>query len=194
MISYRFIAVTVALVFASYATLHWLLAVRPLMPNPNIPSFHRVGTSDDPRYNQQDAYESEGDDVRDSLRRVVQNTAGNLLRSPCNGYLRDEYIAAATNYARAWLSISSCQTTCNRSKERAQLELAQKAFNTPFDKTVRDLMRQVHDTDTIREGDFAPDVVEMVARMSGDYLISRTADPAVRKNLKEFRTPLACRS
>src|SRR5215475_11025106 len=135
MMSYRFIAVTVALMFASYATLHWLFTVRQLMPSPNIPSFHRIGTSDDPRYNQQDAHESEGDDVRDGLRRVVQNTANNLLKSPCNDYLRDEYIAAATKYARAWLSISSCLTTCNRSKERAQLELAQKAFNTPFDQT-----------------------------------------------------------
>lgn len=194
MISYRFMAVAIALLFASYATLHWLFSVRQLMPSPNIPSFHRVGTSDDPRDNHEDAYQSDGDDVRDGLRRVVQNTASNLIKSPCNGYLRDEYIAAATKYARAWLSISSCKTTCNRSKESAQLELAQKAFNTPFDKTVRDLMRKVHDTDTIREGDFGSDVIVMVARMASDPVINPTADPAARRSMKEMRTPLTCRS
>jgi hypothetical protein len=73
------------------------------------------------------------------------------------------------------------------------MELARKAFNTPMDQTVRDLMRRVHDTDTIREGDFGQDVVVKVAQMSGDHVINPKADPAVRKSLKEFRSPLSCR-
>ena len=49
------------------------------------------------------------------------------------------------------------------------MELAIKAFSTPFDKTVRELMRQVHNTDTIREGDFGRDVVVKVAGMASDW-------------------------
>ncbi len=192
MVSYRFAALAVALLFLSFASLQWLFTVRQVMPNAKIPSFHRVGTSDDPRYNQEDAFESDRDEVRDGLRRVVLNTGNNLLASPCNGYLRDQYIAAATKYARAWLSISPCLQRCD-SKALAKLELAQKAFGTPFDKTVFELMRRIHDTDTIREGDFGQDVVVTVARMSGDAVINPSADPAFRRSAKEFRTPLTCR-
>jgi hypothetical protein len=169
-----------------------LFRVRQLMPNPNLPTFHRVGTSDDPRDNKEDAYESDHDVVRDRLRQAVQSTADNLLASPCNAYLRDQYIAAATNYARAWLSIAPCLQKCG-SKERAQMELAIKAFNTPFDKTVRELMRQVHNTDTIREGDFGRDVVVKVAGMASDWALDPMADPAARKTMKENRQQLSCR-
>jgi hypothetical protein len=192
MISYRSIAITIAVLFVSYAAVQELFRVRQVMPNPNLPTFHRVGTSDDPRYNKEDAYESDRDGVRDGLRRDVENTANNLLASPCNAYLRDQYIAAATKYARAWLSIAPCLEKCG-SKERAQMELAIKAFNTPFDKTVRDLMRQVHNTDTIREGDFGQDVVVKVAGMASDWVLNPKADPAARKTMKENREQLSCR-
>jgi hypothetical protein len=191
-ISYRFTAVAVALLFLSFATLQWLFSVRQVMPNPKIPTFHRIGTSDDPRYNQEDTSESDRDEVRDSLRRVLLNTGNNLLANPCNDYLRDQYIAAATKYARAWLSISPCLQRCN-SNELAKLELAQKAFGTPFDKSVREVMRNIHDTDTIRQGDFGKDVVVTVANMAGDATINPLADPDVRKSVKEFRSPLTCR-
>jgi hypothetical protein len=186
-------AVAIALLLSCYATMQWLFSVRQVMPNPNLPSFHRVGTSDDPRFNLEDAHESDSDEVRDGLRHAVLNTGNDLLGNPCNAYLRDQYIVAATKYARAWLSISPCLDRCS-SKELAQMELARKAFNTPLDQTARDLMRRVHDTDTIRDGDFGQDVVVKVAQMSGDWAISPKADPAVRQSVKESRTPLSCRS
>lgn len=192
MISLRFTAVAVTLLFLSFAAVQWLFSVRQVMPNAKIPTFHRVGTSDDPRYNQEDAFASDTDEVRDGLRRVLQNTGNNLLANPCNGYLRDQYIAAATKYARAWLSISPCLQRCN-SKELARLELAQKAFGTPFDKTVRELMRRIHDTDTIRPDDFGKDVVVTVAQMAGDAVINPLADPGARQSVREFRSPLTCR-
>jgi hypothetical protein len=191
-ISYRFTVLAVALLFLSFATMQWLFTVRQVMPNAKLPTFHRIGTSDDPRYNQEDAFESDSDEVRDGLRRVLLNTGNNLLASPCNGYLRDQYIAAATKYAHAWLSIAPCEQRCD-SKGWARLELAQKAFGTPFDKTVRDLMRRIHETDTIREGDFRQEVVVTVARMASDAVINPSADPAARQTFKEFRRPLTCR-
>ena len=192
MIGYRSVAIIIAVLFIAFAAVQELFRVRQLMPNPNLPTFHRVGTSDDPRDNKEDAYESDHDVVRDRLRQGVQSTADNLLASPCNAYLRDQYIAAATNYARAWLSIAPCLQKCG-AKERAQMELAIKAFNTPFDKTVRDLMRQVHNTDTIREGDFGQDVVVKVAGMASDWGLDPMADPAARKSMKENRQQLSCR-
>ena len=193
-VSYRFIAIAVAMLFASYATVQWLLTPRQLMPDARVPSFHRIGTSDDPLQNQVDPNKSDGDEVRDSLRRAVLATAKDLRKSPCNDYLRDQYIAAATKYVRARLSIAPCAATkCTSNKDWAQVELAGKAFNTPFDDTVREAMVSVHETDTIREGDFAPGVVLLVAMMARDRLISPVADPAVRKLERESRAPLSCR-
>jgi hypothetical protein len=192
-VSYRFIAIAVALLFVSYATVQSLLAPRQLMPDARMPSFHRIGTSDDPRQNQPN--ESDGDEVRDSLRRDVLVTANDLRESPCNDYLRDRYIAAATSYARGWLSIAPCFGHCNpnNKEEAAQLERAAKAFKTPFDDRVSDAMVRAHVTDTIREGDFAPDVVRWVASRSRDVAINPMAAPPARKSERERRVPLSCR-
>jgi hypothetical protein len=84
-ISYRFIAFAIALLLSSYATLQWLFTVRQVMPNPNIPTFHRIGTSDDPRYNKEDANESDSDEVRDGLRRAVLNTGNQQPNTHAHG-------------------------------------------------------------------------------------------------------------
>lgn len=193
MASYRFMGIVVALMFASYATVQWLVTPRQLMPDARMPSFHRIGTSDDPRQNQPN--DSDSDEVRDGLRRAVQAAADDLRESPCNDYMRDRYIAAATKYARAWLSIATCFPDCNPNKkvEDAQLHRAKKAFDTPFDDRVSEAMDRVHQTDTIREGDFAPDVVLWVAMRSHDRLINPMATAATRKSEREHRVPLSCR-
>ena len=191
MVSYRFIAIAVAVLFVSYATVQWLLTPRQVMPDARIPSFHRIGTSDDPRQNQPN--DSDGDEVRDSLRRGVLTTADDLRESPCNDYMRDRYIAAATKYARAWLSIAPCFPHCTSNKESAQLDLAAKAFKTPLDDRVTEAMVSAHETDTIRAGDFAPDVEQWVAQRSRDILINPVANPVARKSEREHRAPLTCR-
>lgn len=192
MVSYRFIAIAVAVLFVSYATVQWLLTPRQVMPDARIPSFHRIGTSDDPRQNQPN--DSDGDEVRDSLRRGVLTTADDLRESPCNDYMRDRYIAAATKYAQAWLSIAPCFPHCNANKkEEDQLDRAAKAFKTPFDDRVTSSMVRVHETDTIRSGDFAPDVERWVAERSRDILINPVANPVARKSEREHRAPLTCR-
>jgi hypothetical protein len=190
--SYRFMAIAVALMFASYATVQWLVTPRQLMPDARVPSFHRIGTSDDPRENH-DPNGSDGDEVRDGLRRSVLATANDLSESPCNDYMRDRYIAAATKYARAWLSIAPCFPHCTSNKESAQLDLAAKAFKTPLDDRVTEAMVSAHETDTIRAGDFAPDVERWVAQRSRDILINPVANPVARKSEREHRAPLTCR-
>lgn len=191
MVSYRFIAIAVALLFVSYATVQWLLTPRQLMPDARIPTFHRIGNSDDPRLNQPN--ESEGDEVRDSLRRDVLKTADDLRENPCNDGLRDRYIAAATKYARAWLSIASCFPRCMSNKEQEQLDRAASAFKTPLDDRATAAMARVHETDTIRDGDFTPDVVLWVATRSRDAVLNARADAAIRQSEKASRAPLSCR-
>jgi hypothetical protein len=190
--SYRFMAVAIALMFASYATVQWLMIPRQLMPNAKLPVFHRIGTSDDPRENY-DPNASDNDEVRDSLRKAVLATANDLRENPCNDYMRDQYIAAATKYARAWLSIAPCFGHCTSNKESAQLDLAKKAFDTPLDDSVTEAMVRVHETDTIRQGDFAPDVERWVAGRSRDILLNPAANPAARKSARERRVQLSCR-
>lgn len=197
MVSYRFISILVAMVFVSFVTAQWLataqwLIPRQLMPNAKMPSFHRIGTSDDPRLNQPN--DSDDDEVRDGLRRDVLTAADDLRESPCNDYMRDRYIAAATKYARAWLSIATCFPHCNpNGKEGDQLDRAAKAFKTPFDDRVTSAMARVHQTDTIRDGDFAPDVALWVAMRSRDIAINPTASAANRTSARASRESLTCR-
>jgi hypothetical protein len=190
-VSYRFISIAIALMLVSYVSVR-MLSVGQLMPSAKIPSFHRVGSSDDPRQNQ--AIDSDSDEVRDSLRRDVLTTAEDLRQSPCNDYMRDRYIAAATKYARAWLSIAPCFPRCGGNRtEEDQLNRAARAFKTPFDDRVTEAMAAAHKTDTIREGDFTPDVVLWVAMRSRDIAMNPAADPAARKGVRESRAPLTCR-
>lgn len=187
----RLIAIALALMFVSYAATQWL-AIRQLTPSAKMPSYHRIGTSDDPRLNQPNY--SEGDEIRNALRRDVLTAANDLRESPCNDYMRDRYIAAATKYARAWLSIAACFPHCNANgKEGDQLDRAAKAFKTPFDDEVTSAMARVHQTDTIREGDFTPDVALWIAMRSRDIAINPAASPANRAAARASREPLACR-
>ena len=194
--SYRFMATVVAAVFLSYAGMQWYLAQRPQMviaplsPNPKIPSFRQV----DPEEQKRTAFQGDNDEVRQGLRRAVYDTGKNLIGNPCDDDLRNQYIAAATKYARAQLSIAPClaRYTCNERNE-AQLDLLQKAFKTRFDETVRDLMMEVHGSGTILEGDFGQDVVVLVATMTKDIAINPIADPAVRREWIENHRELDCR-
>jgi hypothetical protein len=191
-VSHRLISIAVAVVFVFYVAAQ-LLTTRQLMPSTKIPSFHRIGTSEDPRENQPN--DSDGDVVRDGLRREVLAAADDLRENPCNDYMRDRYIAATTRYARAWLSIATCFPHCNpnEGKEGDQLERAAKAFKTPFDDRVISAMARVHQTDTIRQGDFKPDVVLWVAMRSRDIAINPAATPANRASARASREPLTCR-
>lgn len=194
--SYRFMATVVAAMFLSYAGVQWYLAQRPPVlvspssPNPRIPTFRQV----DPDEYKRTVFQGDNDDVREGLRRAVYDTAKSLIRTPCDDELRNQYIAAATKYARAQLSIAPClaRQTCNERNE-AQLDLLQKAFKTRFDETVRDLMYDVHRTGTILDGDFGEDVVVVVATMTKDIAINPIADPAIRREWMENRRELSCR-
>lgn len=191
MTNYRFLFLAIAAMTISYAAVHWL-TIRQVMPNAKMPSFHSVGASDDPRQNQPN--DSEGDEVRDSLRRNLLKAADDLRENPCNDYFRDQYIAAATKYARAWLSIATCFPDCGRTgKGEQQLDRAKKAFATPLDDRVASAMNRAHDTDTIRAGDFSSDVELWVAAWSHDTALNPRASQADRNRVRASRQPLTCR-
>ena len=189
--TYRFAAIVVAALFLSYESMQWFLGVRQVMPSAKIPSFQQI----DPVEHERNKFKGDNDDVRDGLRREVHDTAKELIKNPCNAYFRDRYVAAATKYARAHLSIAPCleRANCNSKKEVAQLELVWKAFKTPFDDTVTDLMREVHGSGAIREGDFGQDVIVWVATTTKDIAINPIADPAIRREWIENRREPVCR-
>ena len=188
--TYRFAAIVVAALFLSYASMQWFLGVRQVMPSAKVPTFHQI----DPVEYERNKFKGDSDAVRDGLRREVHDTAKELLKNQCNAYYRDRYVAAATKYARAHLSIAPClqRNTCNSKKEYAQLELVWKAFKTPFDDTVTDLMRDVHGSGAIREGDFGQDVVVWVTMTAKDIANNPIADPATRREWIENRRQPVC--
>lgn len=188
--TYRFAAVAIAALFFSYASMQWLLGVRQVMPGARIPTFHQI----DPVEYEKSKFKGDSDAVRDGLRREVYDTGKEFMKNQCNAYYKDLYVAAATKYARAHLSIAPCLQgfTCNSKKEYAQLELVDKAFKTPFDDTVIDMMREVHGSGAIREGDFGQDVVVWVAMTTKDIAINPISPPAVRSEWIENRRQPVC--
>lgn len=203
--TFRFAVIAIAALCLSYTSVQWLLDVGkekpsakaelmpsgavPLQPSAKIPVFRQV----DPVEAQRNRFKGDDDEVRDRLRWAVHDTAKNLIKSPCNDGLKSQYIAAATNYARAKLSIAPCmaKNTCNE-KTEAQLDLLRKTFKTGLDETVRELMYDVHRSGTIREGDFGKDVVYYVAILAKDLSINPDAPPAARRDWLEARGERSC--
>lgn len=203
--SYRFAAVAIAALILSYWSVQWLVGVRqeapstnaalmpsgavPLKPSAKVPVFRQV----DPAEYNSDPLKGDNDEVRDGLRRAVHDTAKDLIKTPCNDDLKKQYIAAATNYASAQLSIAPCmaRNTCNE-KTEAQLDLLAKTFKTRFDDTIRDRMYEVHRTGTIREGDFGKDVVGYVAILARDLAINPLTPADTRREWLESRGAGSC--
>jgi hypothetical protein len=191
----RLIAIAIALCAVSYAATQWLSAVRviPLKPDQRVPSFHRVDP-DSPRTQVEASHASDMDPVRDRLRWAVVDSADSLSSDPCNDGLKARYVNAATNYARAWLSVAPCVATrtCS-SADEPLLQRAQEAFGSPLDHRVRDAMHKAHQTDAIRDGDFPKDVVNHVALLAADPVINPLAEPKIKQTFRDERTPLSCR-
>jgi hypothetical protein len=189
----RFIAIVVALFLFSFAVTQ-LFVVRPLKPDPRLPTFERIDP-DSPRTQVEASHASDDDSVRDGLRWAVLDSAESLGADPCNDGLKTHYVNAATSYARAWLSVVPCLATrsCS-SADEPRLESAQKAFGSPLDHRVREAMRRAHETGAIHDGDFSKDVVRHVALLAADPLINPLADPKIKQSIRDGRAPLGCRA
>jgi hypothetical protein len=188
----RFIAIAIALCAFSYAAVQWLVVVRPLKPDPRIPSFHRIDP-DSPRTKVEASHASDMDPVRDGLRHAVLDSAESLGDAPCSDSLKARYVKAATDYVHAWFSVAPCLGARCSSADGPSMDRAAKAFGSPLDHRVREAMRRAHETDALREGDFPKDIVRFVAELAADPVINPSADPEIRRDSRERRTPLSCR-
>src|SRR5712672_1039197 len=108
--SVRFAGLVIGAFIVTFATALWLVMPRPLKPDARLPTWHRVDV-ESPRVKMMDSYATDNDAVRDKLRHAVLEAADDLLREPCNDVMKAHYIEAATNYARARLSIAPCVGT-----------------------------------------------------------------------------------
>ena len=106
----RFIGTALAMLVAVFLAARWLLVSPSLKPAARLPTFHQVDVND-PRTKLETSFVSDNDLVRDRLRRAVLDAADALNDEPCEETLKARYIVAATNYARAWLSIAPCVGT-----------------------------------------------------------------------------------
>jgi hypothetical protein len=190
----RFIAIAIALCVFSYAAtqlLSSLVLLRPLKPDPRVPTFHHVDP-DSPRTHVEASHASDTDPVRDGLRWAVLDSAGILSDDPCNESLKARYINAATNYTHAWFSIAPCLAARCSSADMPLMDRAAEAFGSPLDHRVRDAMKKAHHTDAIREGDFPKDVARHVAALASDSVINPFADPAIKATERGMRASLSC--
>jgi hypothetical protein len=190
----RYIVFALVLGAIAFFGMQWLLTPVPLKPDARIPTFQRVDVNS-PRHQLEISHASDDDAVRDGLRQAVLTAADDLKSNPCDQALKARYIEAASKYARAWLSIAPCvgTRTCG-SSDGVRLDRAQKAFGSPLDHRVREAMKKAHETDIFIAGDFAKDVVVLVAEMAGDAVINPYASPRGKEISREFRTPASCRA
>ena len=177
----RFAAVAVGLFLAIFFGGKWLLQVRPLRPDARLPTFHHVD-ADSPRVKLEQSSVSDNDPTRDRLRNEVLDYARALADDPCNGTLKNHYVKAVIDYARAWISIAPClgAHNCSGSDSR-YLDRAAQAFGSPLDLRVRDAMRRVHAKGVFGIGDFPKDTVTLVSQLAADGSINLAADPNFRR-------------
>ncbi|HEY6258117.1 MAG TPA: hypothetical protein VIY51_20230 [Xanthobacteraceae bacterium] len=189
--TFRFIGAALAMCVATFFVARWLLLERPVLkPDPRVPTFHRVDVAD-PRFKLESSFVSDNDSVRDTLRRAVLDAADELNGDPCEETLKARYIAAATNYAGAWLSIAPCvgTRTCGQA-DSARLDLAQKAFGSPADRRVREAMQRVHGSGAIFKGDFPDNVARLVANLAHDGGINPDASPEYQAVAEALGVPV----
>src|SRR5258708_26553261 len=119
------------------------------------------------------------DAVRDGLGWTVVDQAESLRSDRCNDVLKARYISAATNYARAWLSVAPCVATrtCS-SADQPLLQRAQEAFGSPLDHRVQDAIREADQTDAIRDEHFPNDVVSHLALLATAQALHPGSEPA----------------
>jgi multidrug efflux pump subunit AcrA (membrane-fusion protein) len=190
----RFIGI-LAVLAAVFLGARWQLAPRALKPDTRLPTFHQVDVQD-PRFKlETTSFASDNDAVRDALRQAVLDAAVALKDAPCDQAVKARYIAAATKYARAWISIVPCiGTRICRQSDNARIELAQKAFGSPFDRRVREAMQRAHATGAIVKGDFPDDAARLVATLAGDGMINPDVPPKFKEVAEALGNgPLVCR-
>jgi hypothetical protein len=177
----RFAGIVVVLFLAVFFGGRWLFEVRPLKPDARLPMFQRVNP-DDPRVKLEKSSVSDDDLTRDRLRKDVLEWAKPLQDDPCNKTLRTHYVKAATDYARAWISIAPClgTQTCG-SWDSSLTERAHHAFGSPLDLRVRDAMQAVHAKGIFGPADFPKETIHLLAALAADPSIN----PA--EQTKEFR-------
>jgi hypothetical protein len=179
--SLRFFAFVAVLFVAVFFGGKWLLEVRPLKPDPRLPTFQRVNPND-PRVKLQQSAVSDDDPTRDRLRKEVLDYAKALGDDPCNKTLKTRYIRAVIDYARAWISIAPClgTRTCGGS-DSPLIDRAAHAFGSPLDLRVRDAMQAVHAKGIFGPADFPKDTVRLVSDLAADSSINSAEET------KQFR-------
>ena len=199
----RFFGLALSMFVAVFFGMRWLLTPQSLQPDARIPTFQRVEPNS-PRAQFEASSISDNDTTRDKLRHAVLDDAKALNDDPCNRALKEHYVEAADNYARALTSVVPClrTQTCGKT-DWPRLELAGHAFGTPLDHRVHEAMQEVHAKGVFRRGDFPDDTVNLVAEMAGDPAIGPEPkiDPnsatkqqvaAQQRMAAEFRHPDVC--
>jgi hypothetical protein len=162
-----------------------------------LPAFHRVDPNDPRVAMQRTAFVGDGDAERDGLRYAALEDATKLSGDPCNPAFKASYVAAATAYARAWLSIAPCAGTssCGAAGDSRRIDQAAQAFGSPLDRRVRDAMARAHGTGVLTATDFPPEVVGLLAGWARDPMLdprASTAHREVSEALGETHPSLAC--
>ncbi len=189
----RFVAAMLAVLIAAFFGVHWLLAIHPLKPDARLPTFQHVDEKSARYQMETNSFSSDNDAVRDALRQAVFRAADDLSRQPCIKSYKERYVGAVTQYVRARLSIAPCigTKTCGES-DGPRLELAEKAFGSPFDRRVWDAMRKAHQASVFVESDFPKEIIGLVSTMAADPMNNPRAVASLRKVDQEMRSPSEC--
>jgi hypothetical protein len=180
----RFVGIVAVLFLAVFFGGKWLLEVRPLKPDPRLPTFQRVNP-DDPRVKLEQSSVSDDDPTRDRLRKEVLDYAKALRDDPCNKTLKTHYVKAVIDYVRAWSSIAPClgTQTC-RGSDSPLVDRAAHAFGSPRDLRVRDAMQAVHAKGIFGPADFPKDTVHLVADLAADGSVNPLAETREFRRIK----------
>lgn len=141
--------------------------VEPLKPSPGIPTFEesvKQGARKD--WVESKTAQSDGDKTRDKLRLELMQAAIGYKLSPCDATMKQNLVAAVTNYTSAWQSMAGCKFGVCTGYD-AQIDQAATAFQTPADKRVHKELAAAFEQGGIGKEDFPKAVRSNVFMWTG---------------------------
>ncbi len=147
----------------------------PLEPDPRIETFDQMRANFDSRKSQieRTSFESDGDPVRDGLRRPLLEAAKQLANSPCNNGLKRRYLEAASAYVKAFQAASGCTSGRDCNVSGGRFAQARAAFGSPLDKRLSEAMADAEHAAFVTANDFPDNLRGTLPVMRGGFWQAR---------------------
>ena len=143
----------------------------PLQPDSRLPVFQSVRDGPGRDWESPKTSQSDGNASRDKLRLELLQASNAYELSPCDETIRKNFVAALTDYARAWHELAHCRPGiggCSSSSDE-RFDVAAVAFGTPADIRVQEALHKAVGQGGLWRDDFPAPLRDYVSRLASPW-------------------------